>query len=192
MVTAYHHGDLKNALIQTGLGIIEKEGVKALTLRRVARETRVSHAAPYRHYKNKESLLVDLAVAGFDRLSEQFEEVLAGFDGGPAEKAACLGKAYIRFAVEHPHLYSLMFGDHIKAKTRHPGFFQAYDRMYKMFLDIVQQAASRPAADAAITVITVWAAVHGYVTFILDNSPDPHVGSPRQVDRLMNKIAGLL
>jgi len=191
MTDAYHHGDLKSALIQAGLGIIEKEGVKALTLRRVARETGVSHAAPYRHYKNKEALLVDLAVAGFDRLSEQFEEALAGLSGGPAEQAVCLGKTYIRFAMDHPHFYSLMFGDHIKTKTQHSGFFRAYDRMYRMFLGIVQQAASRPAADAAITVITVWAAVHGYVTFILDNSPDPHVGSPEQVDRLMNKIAGL-
>ncbi|MDY6904223.1 MAG: TetR/AcrR family transcriptional regulator [Thermodesulfobacteriota bacterium] len=192
MTNAYHHGDLKNALIRTGLEIIETEGVAALTLRRVARETRVSHAAPYRHYKNKETLLVDLAIAGFERLSETFDKSLAGFTGSAAEQIACMGKAYIRFAMDHPDLYRLMFGDRIKTKTQYAGFFRAYDSMYKMLLEMVQNAGPRAAGDAAITVITMWATVHGYVTFILDNSPDPYVGSPGQIDRLMDKVASFL
>ena len=76
----YHHGDLRNGLLEAARAILEEESLAALTLRAVARKAGVSHAAPYRHFKNRESLLAEVAAEGFLRfeatLQRQFERRL--------------------------------------------------------------------------------------------------------------------
>src|ERR1700761_7424362 len=70
----YHHGDLRNGLLEAARAIMEEESLSALTLRAVARKAGVSHAAPYRHFSNHEALLVELSIEGFDELREALSE----------------------------------------------------------------------------------------------------------------------
>ena len=109
MRTTFHHGDLRNALIQSGLQILAEESIQALSLRKVARLAGVSEAAPYRHFKDKEALLAAIAEQGFIQLSERLEAVEAQF----AEQADKLFyqscRTYIDFALENPHAMRMMF-----------------------------------------------------------------------------------
>src|SRR5262245_4715846 len=110
---AYHHGDLRAALLQAGGNLLEKEGLDALSLREVARRAGVSHNAPYRHFPDRDRLLAALAEEGFAELGRTLAE--AG-KRGPRER----GEAYVGFALAHPQRFRLMFGGLLRIAD-HPG-----------------------------------------------------------------------
>ncbi|MEU5210058.1 TetR/AcrR family transcriptional regulator [Streptomyces sp. NPDC020742] len=104
----YHHGDLRAALLARAEETLRERGPGALSLRELARDLGVSHAAPSRHFKDKQALLDALALAGFDRLVE----VLTGArDAGGAfsDRLAALARAYVDFATANAELLDLMF-----------------------------------------------------------------------------------
>src|SRR3954466_13415270 len=105
----YHHGNLKEALLQAGLGVIAEKGPAGFTFADAARTAGVSAAAPYRHFRDRDDLLASIAQRGF----EQFEQVLtaAWDDGRPNTVTAFerIGKAYLNFARTEPAFYSAMF-----------------------------------------------------------------------------------
>jgi len=105
----YHHGNLKEALIRAALELIAQKGPAGFTFAEAARWAGVSPAAPYRHFRDRDELLVDVARRGFD----QFEDTLAGaWDGGRPDAFAAFHrvcKAYLRFAKSEPAYYSAMF-----------------------------------------------------------------------------------
>src|SRR5919206_3833931 len=99
-MSTYHHGNLRPALLRTAAKTLEKEGIGALSLRETARRAGVSHNAPYRHFPDREALLAALAAQGFAMLGEQLR-------GKPGRE---MGEAYVRFALEQPQRFRLMFG----------------------------------------------------------------------------------
>ncbi|MEU2059454.1 TetR/AcrR family transcriptional regulator [Streptomyces sp. NPDC013455] len=104
----YHHGDLRAALLRNAERTLREKGVGALSLRELARETGVSHAAPGRHFKDKQALLDALALDGYERM----HQALAAADHaglGFQQRMTALARAYLGFAVEHPQLLELMF-----------------------------------------------------------------------------------
>ena len=105
----YHHGDLRNGLLEAARAILEEQSLGALTLRAVARRAGVSHAAPYRHFPNHEALLVELSIEGFDELRDAIAEA-AKAQGSESDKIASIGAAYMRFVAARPALARLMFG----------------------------------------------------------------------------------
>src|SRR6185437_5774367 len=92
----YHHGDLRNGLLDAARAILEEQSLSALTLRAVARRAGVSHAAPYRHFPNHEALLVELGVEGFEELRRTIAEA-AKVAAPESERIANIGAAYMRF-----------------------------------------------------------------------------------------------
>jgi len=103
---AYHHGDLKNALLAKAIEIIQKEGSEKITLRRLGKEVGVSAMAAYRHFANKEELLQSVAQQGFEVLARVLKETKAK---DPKQRLVKQGVAYIAFALDHPAHYQLMF-----------------------------------------------------------------------------------
>jgi AcrR family transcriptional regulator len=187
----YHHGDVKNALIEAGIDIITHEGVESLNMRHVAKKIGVSHTAPYRHFKNKEELMVAIAVHCFTRLGEEVDGAIMKYPKNHRSQLAAAGKAYIRFVVRNPVYYRIIFGDYIKNKTDHPNFFAEYDRAFKKMLGIVI-GASRIRKSGKnkpeITALAVWALLHGYSCLIIDNAKDRAVGSEAQINLLVKKM----
>ncbi len=105
----YHHGDLRSALLARAELTVRESGVDALSLRELAREIGVSHAAPRRHFRDRSALLDALAVAGFARLRRVLEESLTSVTGDFREQVSAMALAYVRFATDDAALLELMF-----------------------------------------------------------------------------------
>ena len=108
---AYHHGDLRNALIEAGLAALEAHDASELSLRALARELGVSANAVYRHFADKDALLSALAAEGFRRFAREQHEARTQVQADPV----ATGLGYIRFAQRHPALFRLMFGRFTRA-----------------------------------------------------------------------------
>jgi len=160
----YHHGNLKEALIRAALELIAKKGPAGFTFAEAARWAGVSPAAPYRHFRDRDELLADVARRGFD----QFETVLArAWDGGrPTAFAAFdrLGKAYLHFARTEPAYYSAMFEAGIPLEAN-AALRDAGDRAFAVLRGATEQliaalpAPSRP--PVMMMALHIWALSHG-------------------------------
>jgi AcrR family transcriptional regulator len=159
---AYHHGDLRNGLLEAARTILEEESLAALTLRAVARKAGVSHAAPYRHFPNHEALLVELSIEGFDELREQLGEA-AKAPGTESDKIATIGAAYMRFIAARPALARLMFGGQLPNRDQFPAL--------GLKADAIGEEIGQALHDQALG-LAVWAAMHGLAMLVLENVID--------------------
>src|SRR6185503_16993425 len=151
----YHHGDLSAALLRSAAKLLEKEGVEALKLRAVARQAKVSHSAPYRHFADRETLLAALAAEGYAMLGRAQREAAAA--GG----LRGMGEAYVRFALEHPQRFRLMFSGQLRI-SRHEKLREVATQTYE---GLSGALAARVARDASIAA---WALVHGLAQLLLE------------------------
>jgi AcrR family transcriptional regulator len=159
---AYHHGDLRNGLLEAARAILEEESLAALTLRAVARKAGVSHAAPYRHFPNHEALLVELSIEGFEELRESLVEA-ARAHGNESDKIANIGAAYMRFVAQRPALARLMFGSQLPNRDQFPEL--------GLRADSIGQEIGNALHDSALG-LAVWSAVHGLAMLVLENVID--------------------
>jgi AcrR family transcriptional regulator len=161
----YHHGNLKEALLQAALGLIAEKGPGGFTFADAARTAGVSAAAPYRHFRDRDDLLANIAQRGF----EQFEAALttAWDDGRPDTVTAFMrvGKAYLAFARTEPAFYSAMFESGIPVDTN-PTLSAAGERAFA----VIRAAAERLAAltppgvtrpPAMMMALHIWSMSHG-------------------------------
>src|SRR5262249_48616642 len=161
----YHHGNLKEALIQAALDLIAQKGPAGFTFAEAARSAGVSPAAPYRHFRDRDELLASIAQQGF----EQFEARLtaAWDDGRPNTPAAFerVGKAYLAFAREQPAYYSAMFESGLPMESN-PSLLVASERAFA----IIRAAAERlvamappgvPRPPAMMMALHIWSMSHG-------------------------------
>ncbi len=159
----YHHGDLRNALLDSARRILEEESLADLSLRAVARRAGVSHAAPYRHFPNHEALLVELAKEGFAELREGIAEAAAASSSVESDRIAKIGAAYMRFVARRPELASLMFGPQLPNRDAFPELGIA--------ADAIGNEIGTALHDSALG-LAVWASVHGLAMLILRNVID--------------------
>ncbi|HEY1708365.1 MAG TPA: TetR/AcrR family transcriptional regulator [Rhizomicrobium sp.] len=157
----YHHGDLRNALLESARSILENQGLEALSLRAVARGAGVSHAAPYRHFPNHEALLAELAIEGFNELRADL--AAANTPEHESDRIASIGAAYMRFVARKPALASLMFGPQLPNRDNFPHLGEA--------ADAISNEIGSALHDHALG-LAVWAAVHGLAMLILRNVVD--------------------
>jgi len=166
----YHHGDLKRALIDTALAMVTEEGTWSFTLREVARRAGVSHAAPYNHFPDKAALLAEVAALGFQALAREMEA--AGRRARSARQALLgIATAYVRFGVENPAYYRLMFGPELADKERYPVLQQASDATFAKLtaaLERGQAAGELRRGSIREQALAAWSLVHGLTTLFLD------------------------
>ena len=160
---AYHHGDLRNGLLEAARAILEEESLAALTLRAVARKAGVSHAAPYRHFPNHEALLVELSIEGFDELRETRSARRRRRRAHESDKIANIGAAYMRFVAQRPALARLMFGGQLPNRDQFPAL--------GLKADSIGEEIGNALHDSALG-LAVWAAVHGLAMLVLENVID--------------------
>ena len=161
----YHHGNLKEALLQAALNLIAQKGAAGFTFADAARMAGVSPAAPYRHFRDRDELLSSIAQRGF----EQFEALLvqAWDDGRPDTIAAFerLGKAYLAFAREEPAFYSAMFESGVPVETT-PALAAASERAFAVIRAAAERLAAlvpsnMPRPPALMMALHIWSMSHG-------------------------------
>jgi AcrR family transcriptional regulator len=169
---AYHHGDLGSALIDSALEIIAEMGPQGLTIREVARRAGVSHAAPYRHYADKDELILAVVERGFELLEATMVAARAAAGKDPLDQFAASGDAYIGFALEYPTYYRVMFSGDLLSSTGHESLRHTSSRAFQqMTLDLqsCQQLGVIRAGDASLQAIAIVSTVHGFVSLANDN-----------------------
>jgi AcrR family transcriptional regulator len=161
----YHHGNLKEALLQAALDLITQKGPAGFTFADAARMAGVSPAAPYRHFRDRDELLSSIAQRGF----EQFEALLtqAWDDGRPDTITAFerVGKAYLAFAREEPAFYSAMFESGVPVETT-PALAAASERAFAVIRAAAERLAALappgvPRPPALMMALHIWSMSHG-------------------------------
>jgi AcrR family transcriptional regulator len=105
----YHHGGLRDALMNAALDAIARDGIAAVSLRELARDLGVSHSAPSHHFPDRTSLFTALAAKGFDRLHADLSQAVDAAPNAPAARLNAAGRAYVLFAAQHPAYFEVMF-----------------------------------------------------------------------------------
>jgi AcrR family transcriptional regulator len=167
----YHHGDLRRALVETALAMVTEEGAWNFTLREVARRAGVSHAAPYNHFEDKSALLAEVAALGFQSLGQTMEAAARAQPRSARQAFASIGAAYVRFGVEHPAHYRLMFGAELAEQARHPTLQAASDATFAILTGVLErgQAAGQVRRGTVRDqALAAWSLVHGLATLLID------------------------
>jgi AcrR family transcriptional regulator len=183
----YHHGDLRAALIQAGLAILAEEGVQALTLRAAARRVGVSHAAPYRHFVDKEALLAAIAEEGFNMFAAEVEAAQERYPGSPREQLEETAWAYVRFALAHPDHLRVMFGGSIEDPQVYPGLREAGSRAFAVLVNIMrtgQEAGTIVAGEARVLALIAWTQVHGLSLLLIGHQVPRDVSTALDAEQL--------
>jgi AcrR family transcriptional regulator len=166
----YHHGDLRRALLDAALELIEENGVSELSLRAVARRAQVSHAAPYHHFADRAALVAAVAEEGFWSLLSAMRARIAGVLS-PAQQLQESGIAYVCFALDHPAHFRVMFSAELAERSAHPGLKEAATAAHAALEQVIErcQAAGevRP-GDPRVLSGAAWSLVHGVATLLLD------------------------
>src|SRR5438093_3577270 len=173
--TPYHHGALREALLQAAERVLEREGLAGLTLRAVAREAGVSHAAPTHHFGDLTGLVSELAAIGFRQFNDAME--VAGAAGtSPIDKALARAKAYVAYAQAHPGIYGLMFRTERLDMTR-PSLHEAATASFEGLANAIGAGRNEKLTGEALEVLSLdqaaaiaraWSLVHGFTTLLLD------------------------
>jgi AcrR family transcriptional regulator len=151
-MSTYHHGNLPAALLRAAGQTLEKRGIAALSLRETARRAGVSHNAPYRHFPDREALFAALAAEGFAMLGERLR-------GKPGRE---MGAAYVRFSLEQPQRFRLMFGGVLPA-GKYPELREAAQSARSA---LVRAFKDLPRPDLAAAA--AWSLVHGLSHLLLE------------------------
>jgi AcrR family transcriptional regulator len=171
----YHHGNLREALLNAALRLISEVGPTAFTLREVARRAGVSHNAPYRHFKDRDELMAAVSTQGYEELTgalldagEQEPGTLARLKGA--------GLAYVKFALRRPEHFTVMFDapaskpsekvcfNPAKMKIKYPQAAEAAERSFRTLMNYVaacQQEGLLRAGDTKELALLTWSIVHG-------------------------------
>lgn len=169
--TAYHHGNLRQALISGAIALIAERDVSSLSLREVARRVGVSHAAPYRHFQDKESLLAAVAEEGFIGLTAAMNKGIQQVPNDPLKRLEAIGVAYVQFAIAHPSHYRVMFGRYQGEQALHPEPAQVGWQAFQVLLNVIeagQAAEAVRSAEAMQLTWVAWSTVHGLAMLLID------------------------
>jgi AcrR family transcriptional regulator len=178
----YHHGNLKEALVAAGVELLETEGLAALSLRAIAARAGVSHTAPRNHFGSLRGLLTAIGAEAFRRHAAFMRAGLS--EAATREErlhAAMIG--YVRFAREHPALFSLMFSK-LYCDFDDPGLREAAGGSHAVLADIARgldwdKAGAEDAQRR--TELMLWSIVHGYTTLLLNGQVGPPSGDAQPI-----------
>jgi AcrR family transcriptional regulator len=168
--TTYHHGDLKNALLTSSIGLLRKHGPQSFSLRELALSLGVSSAAPYRHFKTKERIFAAIAVQGFGHLTKGFENAIKSHPLNPPEQLHAVGVSYYQFAVKYPEHLQMMFGNIISQAdiAADEEFKAAAGKAFGTLVGVVKSCQTdgflNPKEDPKLQAILLWSSIHGFAS----------------------------
>ena len=188
---AYHHGDLRAALLAEAAAIIAEGGAESVTMRALGQRLGVSRAAPYRHFPDKSALLVAVAATGFERLNRRLQSIEESAQRSSFERFRRMGDEYVRFALENPAHYRLMYGKEALTRLDHPELREAANALFEELVSVFtahQQSGWIKREDPRAQAYVAWSAVHGLASLLIDGqitATDDVDGLIRQTTRTL-------
>ena len=171
--TSYHHGNLKESLLSTALHMVDTEGFDAITLREITQRLGTSRSAVYRHFESKEALMKGVIEQGYAQLDELFTPIFRDKNRSVEERFELMSRAYLQFAIEHPNLYRLLFGERYREEregicdyrdeTQATGLYALIGLLLE-----AQEEGNVEKGDPMIQAATIWASVHGLASLLID------------------------
>jgi len=183
----YHHGNLRTALLAEAERTLRDQGIDHLSLRDLARQAGVSHAAPRRHFADRQALLDALAEAGFLRLGDEVRAAIDAAGDDHERQLRAAAAAYVRFATQDAALLDLMYV--VKRGKHSPALDDAFGRLFATFDDLLrqgQQAGQRQLGDPDRVRLLLLAAIQGTAALVTSGSIDA-----RQADQLIADTVAL-
>ena len=179
----YHHGNLRNALIETGMSLLHEKGDGDIGLREVARGAGVSATAVYRHFPDKYALMTALAMEGYERLADAQQQA-AATKKNIADGFRASGRAYVRFALSNPALFRLMTRQlqptSISNEQGSPNDNRAARFLFNQVSKLLPAGSSTEQIE--LTALQAWALVHGLATLVLNGQ------IPKDQDRIDSAV----
>jgi AcrR family transcriptional regulator len=190
----YHHGDLRDALIRATDRILAEEGLEGFSLRKAARRAGVSPAAPAHHFGSAAGLLTEVAVLGYEELARRLE--VDPSQGAPVDRLKSQAVGYVRFALEYPGRFHLMFR-HELLLLDHPQRVEAAEKAWYLLAGTVQAMHGRPVGEpldeqTRAAVIAAWSTVHGFAHLTLDGKFSKYDPPPSREEILTKILPGVL
>lgn len=165
----YHHGDLKNALIKAGAEILAQEGVGGLSLRKVASRAGVSHAAPYSHFTDKQTLIAAISTEGHVKIYKKITQVLEQYPDEPLRQLVEVAWAYVQFGLEEPDHYKVTFSGVAEKERDYPALVEMTAKNFGLVRQLVarcQAAGILDPGEPDLVAVGVWGLVHGVVSLL--------------------------
>jgi AcrR family transcriptional regulator len=186
----YHHGDLRRAVVDLALKIVDEEGVEAVTIRALAKRLGVSHAAPGHHFPDRDALLASVATEVFRRFADALEAA-ARDEPDPAARLIAVGVAYVRFGAQHPSYLRLMFGHGSHGDRAPPDCMaaeaaRAYAALTNAVRDVVGALPETPGLADELAY-EAWSLVHGMVMLWIDG-PARIVGDEQALCAMARRV----
>jgi AcrR family transcriptional regulator len=184
---AYHHGDLRRALVDGALALVAEVGPEALSLKELARRLGVSHAAMYRHFDSRLALFDAIAAAGFAELRDTIARALAAAPDNPRDHFLAGAWGYVAFAIDHPAQFRVMFFGPKRA-PREPEDLAARAGAFQLLLDFIadaQKARVIGPGDPLAIAMPIWALHHGIASLACSAQLD--VGGRATMKRLSDE-----
>lgn len=167
--TSYHHGDLRQALVNAAIQLVTNHGPNQFSMADACRIAGVSKAAPYRHFANKNALLKEVVQQGFLDMRQSMEKVLPQSTPGSNQRIAAIGMAYIHYAMKMPQVFKLMFGN--TATLEFGDDERAGKSAFQILLDEVILRTKETQEDQLMKLaFPLWTLVHGAALLIIDNA----------------------
>lgn len=186
---AYHHGNLRRALLDAALDLFVERGAFDFTLRELARKAGVTHNAPYRHFTNKSDLLSAVRDEGFAELAKTCRDALADAHGDLRARVRVLGEAYVRFALAHPHHFRLMLhhvGTDDAAGPSERG--EAFGLLSQALEEARQAGVVRNDLSTRELALGAWALVHGLASLLVEGHVPNDEARLKRTFKMLDKL----
>lgn len=191
---AYHHGNLRKALVDAAIEILKEDGVHKAGLRSVARKVGVSQAAPYSHFKDKEDLLAAVSERGFSAMAKAMEFEAMG-TLTERERLLALARGYIKFAVQEKSLFQLMFSSEGSLLASNLELALAKKSCRELLLNSLAeelQLTDNQEIKLATAELALWSSIHGLATLIVQGDADFFNDNISEVDELVTEVTSCL
>lgn len=166
---AYHHGDLRQALIDAACKCLKREGADTLSLRALAREIGVSQTAPYRHFESKNALFAAIAIYGFELMKVDCEAARDKHKDDVEAALVEVGLAYVNWALANPEKYQLFFDSSLLDYNAYDDLHTAGNAAFSVVLDLVRRGQDEGVlldGQPELLAGTLWAGVHGIASLL--------------------------
>ena len=179
--TKFHHGNLRNALLASAKALLDTEGENGVTIRAVAREAGVSHAAPINHFSDRKSLLTALSIVLFEELHCSIKKALTNVSDNE-EQVHVYVNSCVAYGLNHPERYKLLWRQEL-FEGDNPLLQSAMDHLYNDFINALGRLLGDKERDLDTVAVALWSMFHGYISMRLNGvfkpMKDTHTKEPR-------------